>query len=91
MNRIEVEPHPNPEYEQVLRSDFPELEIQDMKHIGSGWHSAAMLVNNDWVFRFPRHLFDTENITGYEMSQIRREPAVLSKLHGRIPYQTPVP
>lgn len=91
MSRIEVKPRPNHEYIRLLNADFPDFKVKDMRFLGNGWHSAAMLVNDEWVFRFPRHLFDPENITDYKMAQLKREAAVLKALHGRTPYQTPLP
>lgn len=91
MSHIEVEPRPNEEYIQVLNADFPDFVVRDMRFLGNGWHSAAMLVNEEWVFRFPRHLFDPDNIDDYKMSQLQREPVVLKALHGRTRYQTPLP
>jgi aminoglycoside phosphotransferase (APT) family kinase protein len=38
----------------LLGSQFPSLPISSLRLVGEGWDNAAYLVNEDWLFRFPR-------------------------------------
>ncbi|WP_167569078.1 phosphotransferase family protein [Brevibacillus migulae] len=40
--------------EDIIRNNFPDLDIQYMQMLGEGRMSIAMLVNEEWVFRFPK-------------------------------------
>ncbi|MEZ0368404.1 MAG: phosphotransferase [Candidatus Sericytochromatia bacterium] len=50
---------------QLIASQFPELEPLSLSHLGTGWDNVVYLVNQTFVFRFPRRsmaldLMDTE-------------------------------
>jgi len=53
-----VMPAPEGEYQKLIEQDFPDFKVQEIKYLGSGWDNAAMLVNQQFVFRFPRGLFE---------------------------------
>jgi len=38
----------------LLASQFPQLDAHEIEVLGVGWDNTAYLVNNRWVFRFPR-------------------------------------
>lgn len=44
------------EFERVIRNCFPEVEIHTMEWLGEGMRSTALLINDEWVFRFPKSL-----------------------------------
>jgi aminoglycoside phosphotransferase (APT) family kinase protein len=49
----------------LIRSQFPALALETIAPFGSGWDNSAFLVDDTWVFRFPRRevavaLLDTE-------------------------------
>lgn len=80
MDRVE-------EYKQKLMADFPDLQINSVKFIGSGWHHDAVEVNGNIVFRIPRfdHASDnTDESVGYET-------AILKLLRGKLKVATPDP
>ncbi len=60
---------------------FPELPVRDVAFLGAGLDSDAYLVNDEWVFRFPKR----EAVA----RALNREVALLSKLAGRLPVATP--
>lgn len=39
---------------RVLGSQFPELELGSLRLLGEGWDNSVWLVDERWVFRFPR-------------------------------------
>jgi aminoglycoside phosphotransferase (APT) family kinase protein len=39
---------------RVIGQRFPELQMDSLKHIGTGWDNSAFLVNEQFVFRLPR-------------------------------------
>lgn len=60
---------------------FPELPVRDVAFLGEGVDSNAYLVNDEWVFRFPKR----EAVA----RALNREVALLPKLAGRLPVATP--
>ena len=39
---------------ELIQKFFPKLEIKDTKIITEGWESDILVVNNEYVFRFPK-------------------------------------
>ena len=39
---------------RLLRTQFPELELASLRLAGEGWDNTAWLVDERWLFRFPR-------------------------------------
>jgi aminoglycoside 2''-phosphotransferase len=60
---------------------FPELPVRDIAFLGAGMDSDAYLVDDEWVFRFPKREAAAR--------ALGREAAVLPKLAGRLPVATP--
>ncbi len=54
-------------------NDFPELYIQSFSLINNGWDNVAVLVNGEYIFRFPKD----------EEVDFDRELRVLSFLRGK--------
>ncbi|MEQ8169277.1 MAG: phosphotransferase [Candidatus Eremiobacterota bacterium] len=51
----------------LIEEQFPELSPANVQSLGDGWDNSAFLVNNVYVFRFPRRhvaveLLETENL-----------------------------
>lgn len=67
----------------LISAQHPELEIAELRLLADGWDNAAWLLNEEWVFRFPRH-------TG-AAALLDRELAVLPELARRLPLPIPVP
>ena len=65
----------------ALQSDFPALEIETLTALGEGWNSSAFLVNEQWVFRFPKRK-DVEE-------HLNRELNLLPQLAGILPVAVP--
>lgn len=42
-------------YKQTIHSEFPGIKVKSMGFLGEGWMSKAMLVNDEWVFRFAKN------------------------------------
>lgn len=40
--------------EQLLNSQFPQISIETLELVGNGWDNTVFLVNDTWIFRFPR-------------------------------------
>ncbi|MDB5161139.1 MAG: hypothetical protein JWO96_519 [Candidatus Saccharibacteria bacterium] len=77
------------EYRKFIERDFPNLKINDIKYLGSGWDNAAFLVNGEYVFRFLRGLFDRSYPLKAE--EIEKEVNVLNRLQGRVSFAVPKP
>lgn len=86
---IKVIPASMDEYRTLIAQDFPDLEVRSIKYLGSGWDNAAILVNDDTVFRFPRELF--ENPEKFDPFYIEKEVKVLKFLAGKLSFDTPNP
>jgi len=77
------------EYQKLIEQDFPEFKIESIKYLGSGWDNAAMLVNEQYVFRFPRGLFEpSERI---KTDEIEKEVNILNYLQGKVSFEVPKP
>lgn len=77
------------QYKQLLVADFPQLEVKSIKYLGSGWDSAAILVNEEFVFRFPRGLFEAgERI---KTNEIEKEVNILNYLKDKVSFAVPKP
>ncbi len=59
------------------------LPVDDCTLFGEGWDNVAFLVNDEWVFRFPRREVAAE--------LLQLELAVLPRLHGHLSIPTPLP
>lgn len=68
-------------YIQLIHHDFPAFRISSMKKIGEGDNSKAFLVNENYIFRFPKRK-DVKQ-------QVRREILVLPQIKSAINVQIP--
>lgn len=68
---------------RLLDAQFPELEHPTLRLLGEGWDNTAWLVDDQWVFRFPRRAIA---LPGFE-----RELAVLPALAPQLPLPVPTP
>ena len=73
-------------YGQMLTTDFPDLKIDSVKHIGTGWHHVALEINDSIIFRLPRglHVKDLSDTIHYEIEILRR-------LQDKLPVAIPKP
>ena len=39
---------------RLIGAQFPELELASVRLLGQGWDMTVWLVDEQWVFRFPR-------------------------------------
>jgi aminoglycoside 2''-phosphotransferase len=77
------------QYKQLIKRDFPDFDVKDMKYLGSGWDNAAILVNGEYVFRFLRGIFDKNYPLKSE--DIEKEVNILNRLHGNVSFAVPKP
>jgi aminoglycoside phosphotransferase (APT) family kinase protein len=68
---------------RLIRAQFPELELRSVRLLGEGWDTTVWLVDDDWVFRFPRR----EMVIPGLLNEI----AELPRLASRLPLPIPVP
>ena len=66
-----------------LIAQFPELEIDTLRLLADGWDRAAWLLNEEWVFGFPRR--------AAAVPGIEREMKLLPRLAPLLPLPIPVP
>src|SRR5512139_4167984 len=43
-----------PRVAQILAADLSDLAVEHVEALGEGWDFATFLVNDEWVFRFPK-------------------------------------
>ena len=67
----------------LLHTQFPELELASLRLAGEGWDNTAWLVDERWVFRFPRRQIALDGIG--------RELRVLPALAPLLPLPIPQP
>lgn len=39
---------------RAIRAQFPDVPVEGLEHLGSGWEFDAYVTGDGWVFRFPR-------------------------------------
>jgi aminoglycoside phosphotransferase (APT) family kinase protein len=71
---------------RLIRTQFPELELRSVRLLGAGWDTTVWLVDDDWVFRFPRR----EMVIPGLLNEIAELPRLASRLPLRIPVPTHV-
>lgn len=76
-------------YKDLISKDFPNLIIDNISYLGSGWDNAALLVNGEYVFRFLRGLFDEHY--PLKTGEIEKEVNILNFLQGRVSFAVPKP
>ncbi len=84
-----VMPAPVEEYQKLIEQDFPDLKVESIKYLGSGWDNAAMLINEQYVFRFPRGLFEPSE--RLKTDEIEKEVNILNYLQGKVSFAVPKP
>jgi aminoglycoside 2''-phosphotransferase len=89
MTSVQVVPASMDEYKVLLAKDFPQLHVMSIRYLGSGWDNAAILVNEEFVFRFPRGLF--EKSERLKTDEIEKEVNILNYLKGKVSFATPQP
>lgn len=68
---------------RLLRTQFPELELRSLRLAGEGWDNTAWLVDERWLFRFPRREIALDGFG--------RELQVLPALAPLLPLPVPQP
>lgn len=67
----------------LIEEQFPFLFPVYLTHFGEGWDNTAFLVNNKYIFRFPRRKIAAE--------LLKEENNVLPMIAGSLPISIPVP
>ncbi len=69
------------DYGAILHERVPDLEVDRLVRVESGWDSAVVEVNGEWIFRFPRR--------PEVIDWLRTEAALLPELAQHLP--APIP
>ncbi|MFI3618700.1 phosphotransferase family protein [Enterococcus avium] len=64
-----------------IRQAYPELTIETMEILGKGFDSEAFLINQSYVFKFPRHARAARNLY--------KEAVVLKEINDKLPLKVP--
>ncbi len=67
----------------LLEEQFPNLAPIELKLLGAGWDNTAFLVNQNYVFRFPRRKIAVD--------LLKQEAKVLLPLAGSLSLKVPIP
>lgn len=68
---------------KMVADQFPELSPQKISLLGSGWDNSAFLINDHYVFRFPRR--------AVAVSILETEYRVLPQIASLLPIAIPLP
>lgn len=68
---------------RLIQEQFPDLAAQEIFLLGAGWDNTAFLVNEKWIFRFPRRQI--------AVPLLEAEIQLLPKLACRLPIPIPNP
>ncbi len=66
---------------QILENTFPQIPIQNLSVIQTGWDTLVLVVNDRYIFRFPRRP-ELE-------AQLEKEMDLLPRLAGLLPRPVP--
>ena len=66
---------------QILENTFPQIHIQNLSVIQTGWDTLVLVVNERYIFRFPRR--------PEHEAQLEKEMDLLPRLAGRLPKMVP--
>jgi aminoglycoside phosphotransferase (APT) family kinase protein len=69
---------------RLIRAQFPDLELRSIRLLGQGWDMTVWLVDDQWVFRFPRR----EMVIPGLLNEISYSPQLASLLPLPIPIPT---
>ena len=67
--------------EQIINYEFPKFNISTIKKIGEGDNSKAFLINQNYIFRFPKREVVKQNL--------KKEIAVLAKIRSLLNLEIP--
>jgi aminoglycoside phosphotransferase (APT) family kinase protein len=67
----------------LVREQFPDLGVQRVTVLATGWDNTAVMVDGQWLFRFPRREIAVPGV--------QREITVLPRLAGSLPLPIPDP
>jgi aminoglycoside phosphotransferase (APT) family kinase protein len=68
---------------RLVGGQFPELELDSLELVGEGWDNTVWLVDERWIFRFPRREL--------AVPAVERQLAVLPRLAPRLPLPITAP
>lgn len=68
---------------RLIGDQFAEVTLGSLRQLGEGWDASAWLVDDEWIFRFPRREYA---VPGFET-----EMAVLPSLAPLLPLPIPIP
>jgi aminoglycoside phosphotransferase (APT) family kinase protein len=72
-----------PRVRRALAAQFPDLAIESLRLLGEGWDNSVWIVDERWVFRFPRRQVAVE--------PGERQVVLLPRLGPRLPLPIPRP
>jgi len=78
---------PDIDFAEKIKSDFPELQVNNVKVIATGWDHVAIEVNNSIIFRIPRGEYNIEKLS----KSVIYETSILKLLQGKLPVDIPNP
>lgn len=68
---------------KLIQEQFPELYSKTIRLLGAGWDNTAFIVDEEWIFRFPRRKI--------ALPLLEAEWYALPKLAHRLPLPIPIP
>lgn len=68
---------------QLIREQFPELPVKNIRLLGAGWDNTAFIIDEQLIFRFPRREI--------ALPLLEAEWCALPKLAPRLPLPIPIP
>lgn len=68
---------------QLVQEQFPHLHAEKIRLLGAGWDNTAFVINEEWIFRFPRRKV--------ALPLLEAEWCFLPKIGRRLPFPIPIP
>jgi aminoglycoside phosphotransferase (APT) family kinase protein len=68
---------------ELIKAQFPELNPHSIQQFNAGWDNTAYLINNEYIFRFPRR--------SVAVPLLEHELYILPKIASLLPISIPIP
>lgn len=78
---------PEIDFADRIKTDFPELQVDNLKIIATGWDHVAVEVNDSIIFRIPRGEYNIDKLS----KSVIYETSILNSLQGKLPVDIPYP
>ncbi len=82
-----MDPSRTQAFKETFEAEFPNLAVESVRTLDTGWHHDAIEVNSSIIFRAPHHTYGR----AITPEKVEHEVELLRFLRGRVPVEIPNP